>query len=361
MAALTLKEVAARIGGEAVGPDSLLLAGVSSYDTAGPSDLTFVDNARLLPAAERSRAAAIIVPRDAPSCAKPAIRAENPRLAFARALELFFPRRRPQPGIHPTAVVGAKVELGPQVYLGPHVTIGDGARLGRGVEAHALVSIGEGAVIGDETIIYPQVSIYHDVSIGCRCIIHSGCVIGSDGFGFVRVARPEAATAAGAACLAVEGGQHYKIPQVGTVVIEDDVEIGANCAIDRATTDATVIGRGAKLDNLVQVGHNVRIGANCIICGQVGISGSVQIGDGAILAGQAGIADHLEIAAGAVVCAQAGVVGDVPEGAMVSGYPARPHRQQLRAEAALLKLPQALAELRELRRRIDALEERLKR
>lgn len=364
--ALTLKEVAARIGGEVhapqAGADSLLIEGVSSFDTAGPADLTLADSARLLPSAEGSRAAAIIVPRDITACAKPAIRADNPRLAFARALELFFPRRRPQPGIHPTAVVGADVELGPEAYVGPHVTIGDSARLGRGVEVHALVSIGEGALIGDETIIYPHVSIYRRVNIGRRCIIHAGCVIGSDGFGFVRAAGPPGSDcAAVAACPeSVErGGPHYKIPQVGTVIIEDDVEIGANCAIDRATTDATIVGRGSKLDNMVQVGHNVTIGAGCIICGQVGIAGSVRIGAGAILAGQAGIADHLEIGEGAVVCAQAGVMGDVPPNSMVSGYPARPHRQQLRAAAALLKLPSALAELRELRRRLEALEQRL--
>ena len=340
MAALTLREVAERLGGEAVGPAGLVIAGASSYESATESDLTFADSARLLPAIEQSRAAAVIVPREVESSAKPIIRTDNPRLAFAQALELFWPRRRPEPGLDRTAVIGANVQIGPRVYVGPYVVIGDGARLGSGVELHALACVGEGAAIGDGTIIYPRVNIYHDVRVGERCIIHSGCVIGSDGFGFVR-----------GRC-----GEHVKVPQVGTVIIEDEVEIGANCAVDRATTDATVIGCGTKIDNLVQVGHNVRIGRNCIICGQVGISGSVEIGDGVVLAGQAGIADHVTVGSGATVCARAGVTADVAPGVVVSGYPARPHREQLKLEAAVRKLPQVLAELRALRRRIEALE-----
>jgi len=341
--ALTLEEVARKLGGEAVGPKELVIEGVSSYETAGGSDLAFVDSPRLLPAAERSRAAALIVPREVASAAKPIIRADNPRLAFAQALELFSPRRRPTPGVHPTAVVGADVQLGGQVYVGPQVVIGDRARVGRAAELHALTFVGDEVEIGEDTVIYPRVSVYHGVRIGKRCVIHSGCVIGGDGFGFVRGAH----------------GEHVKVPQVGTVIIEDDVEIGANCAIDRATTDATVIGRGTKMDNLVQVGHNVKIGRNCIIVAQVGLSGSVEIGDGVVLAGQAGIADHITIGPGAAVCAQAGVTGDVQAGMIVSGYPARPHKEQLKTEAAVRRLPEALAELRRLRRRVQELEERL--
>jgi UDP-3-O-[3-hydroxymyristoyl] glucosamine N-acyltransferase len=344
LAPLTLKQIADKLGGEVVGPAELVIGGVSSYESAGESDLTFADSRRLLPAAEQSRAAAVIVPRDIESSLKPIIRTDNPRLAFAQALELFWPRRRPLPGIHPTAVVGAEVEIGPGVYVGPNVVIGDAVKLGSRAEVHALTSLGDEVEVGDDTIIHPRVSVYHRVRIGKRCIIHSGCVIGADGFGFVRA----------------DDGAYVKVPQVGTVIIEDDVEIGANCAIDRATTDATIVGRGTKFDNLVQVGHNVKIGRNCIIIAQVGISGSVEVGDGAVLAGQAGIADHLTIGASATVCAQAGVMGNVLPHTIVSGYPARPHKQQLRAEAALLKLPEALVELRALRRRIEELEERLK-
>ncbi|UCH36516.1 MAG: UDP-3-O-(3-hydroxymyristoyl)glucosamine N-acyltransferase [Armatimonadota bacterium] len=344
MPALTLKQIADELGGEAVGPAELLIAGAAGYEGAGETDLTFADNPRLLKVAEQSRAAALIVSREVASSVKPIIRTDNPRLAFAQALELFWPRQRPEPGIHPTAVVGAGVEIGADTYVGPCAVVGDGARLGRDVELHAVCSLGRNTEVGDGTIIHPHVTVYHDVRIGKRCIIHSGCVIGGDGFGFVRNGE----------------GAHIKVPQVGTVIIEDDVEIGSNCAVDRATTDATVIGRGTKMDNLVQIGHNVKIGRNCIIVGQVGLSGSVEIGDGAVLAGQVGVADHITIGKGATVCAQAGVIGDIPEGAVVSGYPARPHKEQMKAEAALRRLPAALSELRALRRQLEALQERLK-
>ncbi|HUT73306.1 MAG TPA: UDP-3-O-(3-hydroxymyristoyl)glucosamine N-acyltransferase [Armatimonadota bacterium] len=345
MPALTLEQLAQKLGGEAVGPGELVIAGVSSYESAGGSDLAFVDSPRLLPLAERSRAAALIVPREIVSAAKPIIRADNPRLAFAQALDLFSPRRRPLPGVHPTTVMGADVEMAEGVYVGPYVVLGSGVRLGRGVELHALTFIGDNVEVGADTVLYPRVSVYHDVRIGARCIIHSGCVIGGDGFGFVQ-----------GAC-----GERVKMPQVGTVLIEDEVEIGANCAIDRATTDATTIGRGTKIDNLVQIGHNVNIGRNCIIVAQVGLSGSVQVGDGAVLAGQAGVADHVTIGAGAKLCAQTGATGDVPADTVVSGFPARPHKERLKIEASLRKLPDALAELRALRRRVQELEERLQR
>ena len=343
MPALTLKEVADKLGGEAIGPAEVVITGASSYESAGECDITFVDNPRFLNAAEESRAAAMIVSRDVESSTKPLIRTDNPRLAFAQALELFYPRRRPEPGVHPTAVVGAGAKLGEGIYIGPCAVIGERARLGAGVEVHAGTCIGSDAEVGDNTIIYAGARVYHGVRIGERCIIHSGCVIGADGFGFARDGD----------------GRHIKVPQVGTVIVGDEVEIGANSTIDRATTDATTIGSGTKIDNLVQIGHNCKIGRNCIICGMVGLSGSVVVGDGAVLAGQAGIADHVSIGKGAIVAAQAGVTADIPDCTMVSGYPARPHRDQLKLEAAVRKLPEALAELRDLRKRIAELEERL--
>lgn len=336
---LTLSQLARHLQGELVGDGDLPVTGISGYDSARPGDVTFVEDGRLLSKAEASQAVAIIVPLAVTGAAKPLVRVAHPRLAFAQALGLFARQPSPAPGVHPTAIVGRHCRLGERCRIGPYTVIGDAVELGDDVTIHAFVHLGEGVRVGAGTLLHSFVSVYHHVTLGQRVIVHSGTVIGGDGFGFVPVDQ-----------------RYHKIPQIGTVLIGDDVEIGCNCAVDRATTDATVIGRGTKLDNLVQVGHNVQIGEDCVIAGQAGISGSCTIGNGVTIAGQVGIADHNQIGEGAVLAAQAGVIGDVPPGVMYSGYPARPHAEQMRVHAACRKLPEALVELRQLRARLDQLE-----
>lgn len=337
---ITLGELAEHLQAELVGDKDLEITGAGGIEDVSPGGITFVEDPKWLPQAEKSPASAIIVPQEVTSCCKPILRTPHPRLAFALTLGLFFPPERPAPGIHPTAIVGGDLQAGEAVSVGPYSVIGDGVILGKRVVIHPLVSIGDGVKIGDDTLIYPRVAIYRQVEIGARVIIHAGAVIGSDGFGFTPAE-----------------GKHHKIPQVGTVVVGDDVEIGANTVIDRAATGATTIGRGTKIDNLAQIAHNVTIGEDCIVIAQVGISGSVRICDRAVLAGQAGLKDHITIGEGAVICAQAGVIGDIPPGVMVSGYPARPHREQMKLEATLPKVPEMLKTVRNLEKRIRDLEQ----
>jgi UDP-3-O-[3-hydroxymyristoyl] glucosamine N-acyltransferase len=332
---IPLSELAARIGGELVGGDGVDIAGVAGIDEAGDDEITYVAKPSLLARAEQGRAAAVIVPREVTVARKPIVRADNPRLAFAKALALFAPPTWAPKGVHPTALVGERFRTGEGVSIGPYCVVGDDVHLGDGVVLHAQAIVGDGCELGTATVVYPRVVLYPRVRLGERVTIHAGSVLGSDGFGYVPT----------------DAGLH-KMPQIGTVIVGDDVEIGANVTIDRATTDATMIGRGTKIDNLVHIAHNVIIGEDCIIVGQVGISGTVNIGDGVVLAGQAGVADHITVGAGARVCAQAGVVTDIPSGATVSGFPAMTHRERMRIEASARKLPRIL-------RRIKAIERRL--
>jgi len=336
---IALSELAQRIGGEAAGHDGAEVAGAAGIEEVAGGQITFIDSAKRLARAEATPAAAIIVPLEVESSSKPIIRASNPRLAFARALEVFAPPAARRRGIHPTAVIGEGCRIADDAWVGPYAVIGDRARLGAGVEVGALTSLGDEVTLGEGTRLYPRVVIYDRVTVGARVIIHAGAVIGGEGFGFIS-----------------EGGGLHKVPQIGTVIIEDQVEIGSNVTIDRATTGATVVGQGTKIDNLVQIGHNTRIGRDCIVVAQAGISGSCRIGDRAVLAGQAGVVDHIEIGADAGVCAQAGVTSDVPAATRVSGMPARPHREQMRLQAALQRLPGLLAEVRDLRRTIAELQ-----
>jgi len=338
---ITLGKLADYLQADLVGEKDLEITGVGGIEDVSPGQITFVEDPKWLPQAEKAPASAIIVPQEITSCSKPILRTPHPRLAFAQALALFFPPAKPEPGIHPTSIVGSDLQAGEGLSVGPYSVIGNGVILGKGVVIHPLVSIGDGVKIGDDTLIYPRVTICYRVEIGDRVIIHAGAVIGSDGFGYTPVEN-----------------KHHKIPQVGTVVVGDDVEIGANTTIDRATTGATTIGRGTKIDNLVQIAHNVTIGEDCIIVAQVGISGSTRIGDRAVLAGQAGLIDHITIGEGAVIGAQAGVIGDIPPGIMASGYPARPHREQMKLEAALRKVPEMLKTVRNLEKRIQELEQK---
>ncbi|MBU1124635.1 MAG: UDP-3-O-(3-hydroxymyristoyl)glucosamine N-acyltransferase [Candidatus Omnitrophica bacterium] len=333
----TLQEIAAHIGGEVVGDGSIVITGVAGIKEARQGDITFLANVKYLPLLDTTCACAVIAGKDPLKTSKPIIRTENPSLAFAQAIALLTPSCVTHPrGIHPTAVIGKNVSLGKDVALGPYVVIEDDAHFGDGVIVYAGSFIGAQTQIGAKTLIYPQVTIREKVRIGARVIIHSGTVIGSDGFGFVTIK-----------------GVHHKIPQVGTVEIQDDVEIGANVAIDRARFDTTIIGKGSKIDNLVHIAHNVVIGENTLVIAQVGISGSTTIGRGVTLAGQAGLVGHITVGDGAVVAAQAGVTKSVPPGIIVSGYPAKPHDQAKRVNACIQKLPKLYKEVAELKKKSE--------
>jgi len=340
----TLKEIAGLIDGEVVGDENVIITGVCGIKEARPGDITFLANPKYLPLLEATSASAIITSRDTTAASKPIIQTENPSLAFTKVVSLFEPVdiRHPK-GIHPTALIGKKATLGKNVALGPYAVIEDEASIGDNTVIYPGCYIGYQAVIGRDTLIYSNVSVRERTQIGDRVIIHSGTVIGSDGFGFETV-----------------NGIHYKIPQIGTVLIEDDVEIGANVAIDRARFDKTIIGRGVKIDNLVQIAHNVVVGENSIIVAQAGISGSTTIGKGVILAGQSGLVGHIHVGDAAVVAAQAGVTKDVPAHTMVSGYPAKPHGIARRVNACLQNLPKLYETVTELKKKIEELEGRLK-
>ena len=355
---MTLRDLAEALGAELVGGNpEAVVQGISGLDNAAPGHVAYVENDRRLAEGEASPALALIAPLQLEPRDKPLLRVANPRLAFARALRVLFPARPPTVGIHPTAQIGREVMFGErrggapetaavaaQVAVGPYCVIGDGCEIGPRVQMQALVVVGRGVRIGAETEIRSHVTIHDRVSLGARVLVQAGSVIGGEGFGYAQ-----------------DGERHVRMPHIGTVVIEDDVEIGANVTVDRATTGATVIGQGTKIDNLVHIAHNVKIGRHCLLMGQVGISGSVIIGDGAILAGQSGVADHLMVGEGARVGGGAAVIGDVAPGAVVWGRPARPRREQFRIDAATARLPELLRTVRELERRLAELEAKLRR
>jgi UDP-3-O-[3-hydroxymyristoyl] glucosamine N-acyltransferase len=334
---MKLREIADLIGGKISGDPEVDITGASGIFDAGRGDITFLAEKRYSSAVRETGASAVILREEFKDLAANALVVNNPQYAFARVSELLYAGPRKPPVISKDAVIGNNVKLGDDVTVSPLSYLGDNVTVGSRATIHPGVHIGEGSSIGDDSVLYPNVTVYEGVKIGSRVIIHSGTVIGADGFGFVR-----------------EEGRHHKIPQVGGVVVGDDVEIGANVTIDRATmknTD-TIVGAGTKIDNLVQIAHNVRIGKNCLIVAQVGISGSTEIGDDVILAGQAGVINHLKIGNGAIISAQSGVIRDIPEGQVYSGTPAIPHKTWLRAQNINSKLPEYIKRLQELERKM---------
>jgi UDP-3-O-[3-hydroxymyristoyl] glucosamine N-acyltransferase len=340
---VSLSEIADLVQGRVVGDPDLSISGVAAFEQAGEHDITVAGNARFLKKSDDCNAAAMIVSMGVEIPQRNLVQVDNPMVAFARVLQRFHPPAQPPGGIHPLASIGREfkhghnISIGPQVAVGHHVTVGDQVWL------HPGVVIGDQVCIGNDVIIHPNVTIQERTIIGSRVIIHSGTVIGSDGFGF-----------------APDGTTYHKIPHTGIVQIDDDVEIGANNAIDRGTFGKTHIGQGVKTDNLVHVAHNVSVGENTVLVALVGISGSVTIGKNAIIAGQAGVAGHLTIGDHATVGPQTGVGKSVPDGQIVSsGMPDMPHRLWLRVVRTIPKLPDISKRLLGLEKKIKNIEEKL--
>ena len=348
---ITVRELAQHLNGEVLGDPDRMISGVGSLASAGPGDLVFVDQPRYFEELRTSKASAAIVPEGVePPPGMSGIRVGHPQLAMARALDILRPQERAFVGISPMAWLGKGVEIAEGVGIGPHVHVGDGVRIGKGTEIYPGTTIGRGSVVGEDCLLYSGVHIYHDTAIGNRVIIHSGAIIGADGFGFVQEKN------SGPNASPFEPLRHKKIRQVGRVVIEDDVEIGANTTIDRAALDVTRIGRGTKIDNLVMIGHNVRVGLHCIIVGQAGISGSTVLGEYVTVAGQAGLTGHLKVGSRAVIGAQAGVTKDIADGQIVLGSPAIDARQARKSLALIDSLPEFKKSIASHEKRLQKLE-----
>jgi UDP-3-O-[3-hydroxymyristoyl] glucosamine N-acyltransferase len=306
------------------------IRGLNGIEQAGPGELTFVSNPKYAAAARTTRASAVIVSEDFPAVPSAMLRAKDPYLSFARALELFHQPRRYSPEIHPTAVVHGRAQIGPGAHIGPYVVVDEDVEIGANAVLLAHVVIYRGAKIGDHFFAHSHAVVRENCRIGSNVLLQNGVVIGSDGFGFARAAE----------------GHWHKIPQPAPVVIEDDVEVQANSCIDRASVGETRIRRGAKVDNLVQVGHGSTVGEDALLCAQVGIAGSTEIGHGVILTGQVGVVGHVKVGDNAIVTPQSGVAGDIPPGALVSGAPAVDHKLWLKYSAILPRLPEIARALR---------------
>ncbi|HYG24983.1 MAG TPA: UDP-3-O-(3-hydroxymyristoyl)glucosamine N-acyltransferase [Verrucomicrobiae bacterium] len=331
----TAAEVAKHLHGEVFGDPATVLAGFAPADRAQAGDLTFAENGEYLARAEQSAASAIIVDADV-SSSKVLIRVPHARIAFARVLALFFPEPVLPGGIHPTAVIASTARVDPSAHIGPHCVVGDQVKIGARTLLQSGIHVGADSQIGEDVNIFPNVSIYPRTEIGNRVRIHSGTVIGSDGFGYVQ-----------------DNGIHRKVPQIGNVIIRDDVEIGANVTVDRGALGPTIIGKGSKIDNLVQIAHNVVLGDGCLLIAQVGIAGSTKVGNYAVIAGQAGIAGHLRLGNRIQVAAQSGVMNHIPDGEKWLGSPAQPDRQTKRQMIAVQHLPELLRRVAELEKQLE--------
>jgi len=338
-AQFTLGRIAEALGATLEGDPARVIRGVAPLDSAGPEHVSFLVNARYSRAAVQSAAGAVVVGREVEGLPQALLRVESPQTALIVLLRLFHPAPPAASGIHATAVVAGSARVDPTAFVGACAVVEPEARVGARSRVGALCYVGEGAVLGDDVVLHPRVVVKDGVVIGDRVIVHAGAVLGADGFGY-----------------AFDGTEHRKIPQVGGLRIEDDVEIGANSTIDRATLGETRIRRGSKIDNLVQIGHNCDVGEDVILVSQVGVSGSCTIGSRAVLAGQVGVADHVTIGAGAVLLAKSGAPNDVPAGEIWAGMPGRPAHKTRRIWAAEALLPELVRKVRALEKRVRELE-----
>ena len=327
----TTAEIAKHLEGEVIGDAAATLTGFAHADHAKPGELTFAENEDYFTRAEQSAATAIIADNRFKSAKKILIRVPNARIAFAKAMALFFPERTCAAGIHPTAVIATSAKVDATAHIGPHCVVGDRVKIGARAVLQAGDVVGDDCKLANDVNLFPNVTVYPHTEIGRRVRIHAGTVIGSDGFGYVQ-----------------DGGVHRKVPQIGNVIIGDDVEIGANVTIDRGALGPTVIGKGTKIDNLVQIAHNVEIGEGSLVIAQVGIAGSTKLGKYVILAGQAGFAGHLKIGDRVTVSAQSGVMHNIPDGETWLGSPAQPDKQAKRQYIAIQHLPELLKRVAEL-------------
>jgi UDP-3-O-[3-hydroxymyristoyl] glucosamine N-acyltransferase len=339
---IPLKKLAQAVEGRLEGSGETIVTGVAGLEEAQTGDLVFVANPKMHAVARSSKASALLVAEVLPDESRPQILTPNPLYAFARIVREFFIPTPPPKGIAQDVIRGADVQIGPDGSIHPFVTLGDRVKIGARVTLYPGVFLGDGTVIGDDSILYPHVTVLEGCTVGARVILHSGTVIGSDGFGYVQ-----------------HQGRHYKIPQMGTVVIEDDVELGANVTVDRATLGQTIIKRGTKIDNQVQIAHNVQVGENCILVAQVGIAGSTTIGKSVMIGGQAGLIDHLTVGDGAKIAAGSGLSHNLMPGQIVIGRPAIDHITWLKSQALTPKLPEFRNQLRELQTRVEELEKHL--
>jgi UDP-3-O-[3-hydroxymyristoyl] glucosamine N-acyltransferase len=331
----TAGDIARFLHGEVIGDPNTPLTGFAAAGTAKPGELTFAENEIFFTRAEGSAASAVLVDTIYGDSTKVLIKVSNSRVAFAKVLPLFFPEVPAPPGIHPTAIMAPSAHVDPTACIGPYCVIGDAVRIGARTVLHGANHVGAQSQLGDECVLFPRSTLYERTQVGQRVRIHAGAVIGSDGFGYV-----------------FDGGVHRKVPQVGYVVVHDDVEIGANVTIDRGALGPTVIGKGTKIDNLVQLAHNVVTGEHCLIIAQTGVAGSTRLGHYVTLAGQVGLAGHLKLGNRVTVAAQSGVMHDIPDGEKWLGSPAQPDRQSKRQLLALQHLPELLRRVAELERRL---------
>lgn len=340
----TVSELAEHVGGRVTGDGSVVIRSVASLETAGENEIAYVEDEKHFTAASASKASCVIIPAGAEVTTSCAIEVKRPKLAFALIAKLLHPGIRREPSIHSSAVIADNANVALTAYVGPHVYVGEGASIGAGTRVEAGAVVGDNVTIGSDCVLYPNVVLYDGVTLGDRVVLHAGVCIGSDGFGYVR-----------------DDMGYHKFPQIGTVVIEDDVELGAYTCVDRAALGRTRVGRGTKLDNLVHVGHNCDIGERVVIAAQTGISGSVIIENDCVIGGQVGFGDHIRVLSGAIIGSKAGVLpGKIVRPGVWWGVPVQPLDEYKRRNALIGRLPRMREEIKELRKRLEELEDHFK-